>query len=413
MSAAEASQENTSIIDRTFGVRRMRASLIALLVTTAVGGSAALATVPVVETYGTLADGRAVQRYTLTNKSGMTVRILSLGGIISEISVPDRSGQMANVVLSKPDLAAYASGSNFSSLLGRYANRIAGGGFTLDGTRYNLTGADARGTILHGGPNNFSQQLWQGTPFGKATGPSGVTLALTSPDGENGFPGTLKVKVTFTLSDDNTLRADYEAVTDKPTVLNLSHHVYFNLAGGASGEAEKQCVQIEADRYAVVNNQTMTGELAPVAGTAFDLRQPTLLSERVNRGLPLLPRGYDTPFMVKQNGQTLVPAMRAWDPASGRTMELRTNQVSAHFYTPGNNPAAPRPANGTPPAAPASPPHVAGYAVETQHLPDSPNHPDFPTTVLRPGQTFRQATSWHFATYDPSRGPCSPAAAAR
>jgi aldose 1-epimerase len=149
-----------------------------------------------------------------------------------------------------------------------------------------------------------------------------------------------------------------------------------------------------------------------VADTPFDLRKPTLLSDRVNRGLPLLPRGYDTPFMVKQKDQALVPVMRAWDPVSGRTMELRTNQVSAHFYTPGNNPAAPRPAEGAPPTPP-SPPHVAGYAIETQHLPDSPNHPEFPSTVLRPGETFRQATSWHFATYDPARGPCGPASPRR
>jgi aldose 1-epimerase len=149
-----------------------------------------------------------------------------------------------------------------------------------------------------------------------------------------------------------------------------------------------------------------------VADTPFDLRKPTLLSDRVNRGLPLLPRGYDTPFMVKQKGQALVPVMRAWDPVSGRTMELRTNQVSAHFYTPGNNPAAPRPAEGAPPTPP-SPPHVAGYAIETQHLPDSPNHPEFASTVLRPGETFRQATSWHFATYDPARGPCGPASPRR
>ena len=331
----------------------IRAARLAILAVASASVQAGAAP-PVIDTYGTLADGRAVQRYTLTNRHGMVVRVLALGGIISEIAVPDRTGAIANIVLTKPDLAAYAAGSNFSSLLGRYANRISGGGFTLDGQRYTLAGASANGTVLHGGPNNFSQQLWSGTAFGGATGPSGVTLALASPDGENGFPGTLQVKVRYTLSDDDTLRLDYQATSDKPTVVNLSHHVYFNLAGGARGEAETQCVQILADRYAVVANQAMTGEIAPVANTPFDLRQLTRLADRVNRGLPLLPRGYDTPFMVERRGETLVPIMRAWDPASGRTLEMRTNEVSAHFFTPGNNPGAtrPPPAPGQAPVAP-------------------------------------------------------------
>jgi len=373
----------------------------AALTVLALGLAPAMAAPPVVEQYGSLPDGRPVERYTLTNRQGMVVRVLSFGGIITEISVPDRAGKNNNVVLFKPDLAAYAAGSNFSSLLGRYANRISGGGFTLDGKRFDIKGANPAGVILHGGPDNFSQKLWSGTPFGKGSGPSGVRLSLTSPDGENGFPGTLGVAVTYTLTDDNTLRLDYRASTDKPTVINLSHHVYFNLAGGNTGEAETQCVQLLADRYAVVENQMMTGRIDPVAGTAFDLRQPTRLVDRVNRGLPLLPRGYDTPFMVRRQGAGLVPAFRAWDPASGRTLELRTTEVRAHFFTSGNNPAGPRPAAGAPPS-----PHVAGYAIETQHLPDSPNHPEFASTVLRPGKPFTSTTTWHFGTQDPASGPC-------
>jgi aldose 1-epimerase len=375
--------------------------IAATLGATVAGMAPAMAAPPVVDRYGTLPDGRPVERYTLVNRHGMVVRVLSLGGIITEITVPDRAGHKDNVVLFKPDLAAYAAGANFSSLLGRYANRISGGGFTLDGKRHDLKGANPAGVVLHGGPDNFSQKLWSGTPFGARAGPSGVRLSLLSPDGESGFPGNLAVTVTYTLTDDNTLRLDYRATTDQPTVVNLSHHVYFNLAGGAAGEAEHQCVQILADRYAVVENQLMTGKIAPVAGTAFDLTKPTPLVDRVNRNLPLLPRGYDTPFVVRRAGPGLVPAFRAWDPASGRTLEMRTTEVSAHFFTSGNNPAGPRPAPGTPPSN-----HVFGYAIEMQHLPDSPNHPEFPSTVLRPGKPFTSATTWHFGIHDPARGPC-------
>jgi aldose 1-epimerase len=383
-----------------------RGSALALVLTGALPVSAER---PQIDDYGTLPDGRTVQRITLRNAHGMQVRILSLGGIITEIAVPDRAGKIANVVLTKPDLAAYASGANFSSLLGRYANRISGGGFTLDGKRYDLAGATANGMVLHGGPNSFSQQIWEARPFGKAHGPSGVILRHVSPDGTNGFPGNLTVTVRYSLTDDDTLRLDYGAVTDKPTVLNLSHHVYFNLAGGASAIADDQCVQILADHYAAAKGQAMTGETPSVDGTPFDLRQPTRLGDRVNKGYPQLPRGFDTPFLVRRQGKALVPIARSWDPVSGRTLELRTNEVSVQFFTPGGNPGAPRPPAPAValPATPPVSPHVAGYAIETEHLPESPNYSGFPTTVLRPGRTFHSATSWHFGTYDPAKGVCA------
>jgi aldose 1-epimerase len=359
---------------------------------------------PKVERFGTLADGREVVRYTLRNARGMTVRILSLGGIITEISVPDGTGRFGNVVLTKPDLAAYATGGNFSSLLGRYANRISGGGFTLDGRRYDLAGAAANGMVLHGGPGNFSQQVWAGVPFGGARGPSGVTLSHVSPDGTNGFPGTMRVSARFTLSDNNKLRLEFKATTDKATVVNLSHHVYFNLAGSDTPAAEEQCVQILADRYAVADRQAMTGELRPVAGTPFDLRRPIRLADRVNKGFALLPRGFDTPFVLRGGPGTSVAA-RAWDPASGRTLELRTTETTVQFYTPAFHPGAPRPAApapGTPPAVG----HVPGFAMEPEHLPESPNHPTFPSTVLRPGRVFRSAIEWRFGTYAPAAATC-------
>lgn len=393
------------------GAHRLLTALAVLLAaeTGMVVAGAGIAATPEVDFYGKLADGRSVERFTLRNGQGMVVRILSLGGIISEISVPDRNGRIGNVVLTRPDLAAYAAGANFSSLLGRYANRISNGGFTLDGQRYDLAGASASGVVSHGGPDGFSEQIWQGTVFGGASGPTGVVLRHVSPDGDNGFPGTLEVTARFTLDDDNTLRLEYGAITDKPTVLNLSHHVYFNLAGPDSGAADDQCVQILADRYAETKAKLVTGRLFAVAGTPFDLRQPTRIGSRLNVDYPALPagtdtpgRGYDTPLLFA-DAPPAAPAVvaRAWDPASGRTMELATNQTSVQFYTPGlRRPAA---AGG---GAAAGPFHTGGYALETQHLQDSPNHAAFPSTVLRPGERFTSETSWHFTTYDPATGIC-------
>lgn len=368
----------------------------------------ALAAAPQVEPYGTLKDGRAVQRFTLTNAKGMVVRIISYGGAITEISVPDRAGKLTNLVPSKPDLAAYETGGNFAILLGRYANRISGGGFTLDGKRYDIAGAAPNGMVLHGGPNGFGQQVWDGKAFGGERGPTGVALSLVSPDGFNGFPGTLKVEAKFTLADDNTLRLDWRATTDKATVVNFSHHVYFNLAGASAGNADDQCLQIFADRYGALKSQAMTGELPPVDGTPFDLRRPTRLGDRVNKGYELLPRTFDTPFVLRARGKAMVPAANAWDPVSGRTMQITTNQPSLQLFTPIFNPAAPRAplAPGAAPPPPPADPHVAVYAIETQHLPQSPNFPEFPSTVLRPGQTFTSTTAWHFGTYDPASGIC-------
>jgi aldose 1-epimerase len=388
----------------------MSARSIGVALAALLASAPALSAAPVVETYGTLKDGRTVQRFTLTNAHGMVVRILSYGGIISEISVPDRAGKLTNVVPARPDLAAYENGSNFSSLLGPYANRISGGGFTLDGKRYDLVGANASGMVLHGGPNAFSQQVWDAKPFGGSRGPTGVTMRHVSPDGMNGFPGNLKVEAKFTLGDDDTLRLDWRANTDKPTVVNLSHHVYFNLAGGQSSIADDQCIQLFSDRYGALKSQAMTGELPPVDGTPFDLRRPTRLGDRVNKGYELLPRTFDTPFVIRNGGKGMVPAASVWDPASGRTMQVSTTEPSLMLFTPGGVPGSPRPpmAPGAPPPPPS--PHVAAYAIETQHLPESPNFPAFPTTVLRPGQTFRSSTSWHFGTYDPASGICPRAA---
>ena len=360
---------------------------------------ASFAAAPVTEPFGKLANGQQVQQYTLTNAHGMTVRVMSLGGVINAIAVPDRDGKIVNVVPTKDDAATNPAGSNFASLLGRYANRIWGGGFSLDGQRYDLKGAGANTAVLHGGPNSFAQQNWAGTTFAER-GKSGVVLSLISPDGFNGFPGTLKTSVRYTLGDDDTLTLDYQATTDKPTVLNLSHHVYFNLQGGQGNLVDDTCMQLNADRYMAFDVMKPTGALPSVAGTPFDFRKPLRLGDRLFTNDPLVPRTFDHALEVRRTGPGLVPAARVWEPKSGRTLTISTTAPSMQFYTPTGNPALPRPpapAAGSPPPPPYQ--HAAVFAIEMEAFPDSPNRPEFPSTVLRPGQVFRATTSYHFGTY--------------
>jgi aldose 1-epimerase len=342
--------------------------------------------------YGVTAAGAPVEVFTLTNDHGMSVRVLSYGGVITQVNVPDRQGQARNVVLELADLKAYEARANFSSLLGRYANRISNGGFTIDGVRHDLP-SSAEGVSSHGGPTGFSTRLWTGTPF-QRRGEAGVTLAYTAADGEGGYPGTLKATVTYTVTRKNALRIDYRAVTDKPTVINLSHHVYFNLAGG--GTVYDQTAQVLAQRFTPINARKLpTGEIAPVAGTALDLREPARLGDRVAADDPQIKfaNGFDHNFVVDRGGRgRLVPAVRVADPASGRTLEVATTQPGVQLFTANSfNGSLKRP-DGT------GLEKGAGLAVETQHFADSPNHPNFPSTVLRPGQTFKQTTEFRFGT---------------
>jgi len=340
--------------------------------------------------YGVTAAGAPVEVFTLKNDRGMTVKVLTYGGVITEVDVPDRQGRTQNVVLELADLKAYEARANFSSLLGRYANRISNGGFTLDGVRHDLP-SSAEGVSSHGGPTGFSTRLWTGTPF-QRHGEAGVTLAYTATDGEGGYPGTLKVAVTYTVTRGNALRIDYRAVTDKPTVINLSHHAYFNLAGG--GTVHDQTVQVLANRFTPINARKLaTGEIAPVAGTALDLRRPVRLGDRITADDPQIrfANGLDHNFVVDGGGRgRLVPAVRVADPASGRTLEVVTTQPGVQLFTANSF-------NGTlktPDGRPLE--KGAGLAIETQHFADSPNHPNFPSTVLRPGETFRQTTEFRF-----------------
>lgn len=342
--------------------------------------------------YGVTAAGAPVEVFTLKNDHGMTVRVLSYGGIITQVAVPDREGQIANVALELPDLKTYEAKPNFSALLGRYANRISHGGFTIDGVRHDLP-SSADGVSSHGGPTGFATRLWTGTPF-QRHGEAGVTLAYTAADGEGGYPGALKVRVTYTVTRQNVLRVAYTATTDKPTVVNLSHHVYFNLAGG--GTVYDQTIQVLAQTYTPIDARKLaTGQIAPVADTGLDLREPARLGDMVARDDQQIKfaNGLDHNFVVDGGGRgTLVPAVRVADPASGRTLEVATTQPGVQLFTANSFNGALKDNQGRPLAK------GAGLAIETQHFADSPNHANFPSTVLRPGEVFREVTEFRFGT---------------
>ena len=340
--------------------------------------------------FGTTANGAAVDVYTMRNRSGMNVSVLSYGGALHEITAPDRKGKINNVIVSLPDLKAYEHRANFSTLLGRYANRISNGGFTIDGVHYPLP-SNSHGITSHGGPKGFGSRVWTGKTFSRGKH-AGVELSYRSADGENGFPGNLSVSATYTLTDDNTLRIDYRATTDKPTVVNLSHHVYFNLAG--NGCVCEQTLQVFADRYTPIDaRKLVTGAIEPVAGTPLDLRQPVLLRERLDADHAQIRfgDGLDHNFVLNQRTPSeLSRAARLEDPAAGRVLDVYTTQPGLQVYTGNGFDGSLKDAAGRPIQ------RRGGIALETQHFPDSPNHPEYPTTELRPGQTFVSTTEFRF-----------------
>jgi aldose 1-epimerase len=338
-------------------------------------------------------DGDGVRRYTLKNNHGMRVRILSYGGIIQSMSVPDRRGRRANVVLGFDNLNDYVTKSPyFGAIIGRYANRIANGAFTLDNKTYKLPQNDGTNT-LHGGTKGFDKRVWAVKPFAtKRT--AGLVLSYVSRDGEMGFPGTLTTQVTYTLTERNQLRMDYRATTDAPTVINLTNHAYFNLAGEGSGDIYDQVLKIRAKNYTPIDQTLIpTGQIAPVAGTPLDFQKPTAIGDRIRQGDQQLiyARGYDHNWVLNRKpGTSLQRAAWAKDPKSGRTLVVSTTEPGLQFYS-GNF------LDGT----------LVGtshrmyrqgdaFTLETQHYPDSPNQANFPTTVLRPGQTFKSSTIYGF-----------------
>jgi len=337
--------------------------------------------------FGKAADGRNVELFTLTNDRGITARITSYGCIITELHVPDRKGRPGNVMLGFDDLQRYLAGHPmFGCIVGRFANRIGGARFTLDGVEYRLA-ANNGPNHIHGGRVGFDKKLWTPEAADAADGPR-LTLRYTSADGEEGYPGNLSVTVVYTLTASDELRIDYSATTDKPTILNLTNHGYFNLAGAGSGTVYDQVLTLNADRYTPVDQGLIpTGEIAPVAGTPLDFRKPTPVGARIAQ----VGMGYDHNFVINGGGGELVVCARLEDPASGRGMEVHTTEPGVQLYT-GNYLDGRIVGNG------GAYVRHGGLCLETQHYPDSPNKPQFPSTVLRPGQTFRSTTVFRFYT---------------
>jgi aldose 1-epimerase len=345
--------------------------------------------------FGKTPDGHEVYLYTLKSPSGMIVKITNYGGTLTQIIVPDRNKKFGDVVLGFDSVDGYASKTNtsyFGALIGRYGNRIAGGRFTLDGHTYQIPKNDNGVNSLHGGDVGFNRHIWDATPSGSSANPA-LKLHYTSPDGEQGFPGTMQVDVTYALGSQNDLHIDYQATTDKDTVLNLTNHSYFNLEGPGSATVLNHKVTLNADRYTPINqNLIPTGAIVTVAGTPFDFRKATTVGARINEKNQQLEygKGYDHNFVIN-SGNGLVLAAKVEEPNSGRVMEVLTTQPGVQFYS-GNF------LDGKTSGIGGAYKFRSALCLETQHFPDSPNHPNFPSTVLKPGQVFHQTTVYRFAT---------------
>jgi aldose 1-epimerase len=346
------------------------------------------------EPFGSTAEG-PVQRWTLANGRGMRVRILTYGGILQSVEVPGRRGRSANVTLGFDNLDDYVQRSPyFGSITGRYANRIAKGRFTLDGTTYQLP-INNDPNSLHGGTVGFDKHIWAAEPF-RRRGSVGLVLSFTSPDGDQGYPGALATTVTYTLTERNALRMDYRATTTKATVVNLTNHAYWNLAGEGTGSIEDHRLLLRASRYTPVDPTLIpTGAIDRVAGTPMDFRRPTAIGARIRNGFEqlVIGRGYDHNWVLDRPGSIrggLELAARAVDQESGRVLRVLTTEPGIQFYS-GNF------LDGTLVGTSGRMYRQGdGFALETQHFPDSPNHSNFPSTVLRPGQVYRTATAYQF-----------------
>jgi aldose 1-epimerase len=337
--------------------------------------------------FGHMTDGTAVESFTLRNARGVEVRAITYGAIITSLRVPDRAGRFDDIVLGHDDLAAYLRGTPyFGAVVGRYGNRIAKGRFTLDGKTYTLATNNGP-NHLHGGVKGFDKVVWQGETASTPGGAS-VTFRYTSKDGEEGYPGTLRAQVTYTLTDRGELRFEYLATSDKATPVNLTQHSYFNLSGGARDILGHE-LTIDASRFTPVDATLIpTGRLAPVSGTPFDFRKPTAIGARIGQDDEQLKfgGGYDHNYVLDRSGAGLVHAARLVDPASGRTLDVQTTEPGVQFYS-GNFLDGTITGRGG-----IVYKHRSGLCLETQHYPDSPNQPAFPSTILRPGKEYRSMT---------------------
>ncbi len=378
-------------------MRRVKTAAAMAALILGLGAGQALAGQASQSEFGRLPDGRAVEAVTLTNHRGMSARIIAYGAALQSLNVPDRKGRLADVVLAYPSIDGYlAKPQYFGAIVGRYANRIAGATFSLDGQAYHVSASEGANS-LHGGKVGFDKVLW--TVDALKSGPvASATFTYVSPDGDQGYPGTLTVHVTYSLDERDALTITYEATTDKPTVVNLSNHSFFNLAGAASGHSIlDDRIMIAADAYTPTDGGLIpTGQLVPVAGTPFDFRQPHRIGERIRDGAePQLvqPKGYDHNFVLNA-GVTAQPklAVRLDDAVSGRVMELWTTEPGVQFYS-GNF------LDGSSVGKDGEIYRQSdGLALEPQHFPDSPNHPAFPSTRLDPGGRYRQVSVYRFLT---------------
>ena len=348
------------------------------------------------EPFGSTADGKPVDLITLRNGKGIEMKVITYGGIITSLKTPDRTGAIDDIVMGYDSVAAYEANSPyFGSLIGRVGNRIGKGTFKLDGKTYTLAKNNGP-NHLHGGIKGWDKVVWKlsGDPFQDRTG-VGVRLEYTSPDGEEGYPGTVTAHVVYTLTPENKLIVDYHATTDKPTIINLTQHSYFNLGGSRTTDILGHEVMLNADRYTPVDSTLIpTGELATVAGTPFDFRTATAIGARINDKNQQLEygKGYDHNWVLSRSVDGLELAARVYEPTTGRTLEISTTEPGIQFYT-GNF------LDGTIKGKGGRVyPHRSGFCLETQHYPDSPNKPNFPSIELRPNGEYKSQTVFTFGS---------------
>jgi len=343
------------------------------------------------QSYGTTPEGTEVDLFTLTNNNGLRIKIITYGALMISVETPDRDGKFANITLHRDSLEKYIEDHPyFGCAIGRYANRIAKGKFTLDDVEYTLATNDNDLNHLHGGTKGFDKQVWQAEEFTPEDGTMvGVTFSLVSPDGDEGYPGEMSASVTYTLSDDNELMMAYTAVTDKPTVVNLTNHAYWNLAGAGSGDILKHELTLNADRYVPTDDELIPlGTVEPVKDAPVDFTTPQTIGSRIDQ----VEGGYDHCYVLNAPAEAgmAVQAATVVEPQSGRVMDIITTQPAIQFYT-GNF------LDGTVDGSGVAYQKHDGFCLETQHYPDSPNQPDFPTTVLRPGETYQHTTIHQFS----------------
>jgi aldose 1-epimerase len=340
--------------------------------------------------FGKTDDGTAVDLYVLTNAKGMTARVMTYGAILTELHVPDRDGKLDDVVLGFDEFRGYLAGHPyFGATVGRVANRIARGRFTLDGKEYRLA-INNGPNALHGGRKGFDKVVWQAEPLPSADG-IGVRLRYRSPDGEEGYPGYLSVVVTYTLTEDNAVRIDYTATTDRATPVNLTNHSYFNLAGPRAGDILGHELMLTADRYTPTDETLIpTGAIESVHGTPLDFTTPATIGSRLDQ-LKGEPKGYDHNFVLKGDGKTPTLAARVHEPKTGRVLEMLTTEPGVQLYTSNFLDGTLKGKGGV-----VYRKHGA-FCLEAQHFPDSVNHPGFPSTILTPGKTYMQTTIYRFS----------------